>query len=79
MNFKTALRTAVFLVILFIVLYIGMNNSENIEFSFPIALSHSIREPAAVIFFGMFAIGVLAGTMLHGGGKGGGGGGSSKK
>ncbi len=72
MNFKTFLRTLVFLAILFVVLYIGMENQQSIEFSFPMALQRSIRRPAAIIFFGIFAIGVLAGTMLHGGGKGGG-------
>jgi uncharacterized membrane protein YciS (DUF1049 family) len=72
MSFKTLLRTLVFLAILFVVLYIGMNNQQGTEFSFPLALSHSIHEPAALIYFALFAIGVLAGTMLHGGGGGGG-------
>ena len=30
-----------------------------------------IYESAALLFFGIFAIGVLAGTLMHGGGKGG--------
>ena len=41
---------------------------------FPIAGTTAKKpshESAALIFFGIFAIGVLAGTMLHGGGKGG--------
>jgi uncharacterized integral membrane protein len=67
MNFKTFLRTIIFLAILFVVLYITMHNQQDTEFSFPVALQRSIREPAALIYFGMFAIGVLAGTMLHGG------------
>lgn len=79
MSFKTLLRTLVFLALFFVVLYLGMNNLQTIEFSFPLALQHNIREPAAIIYFGFFAVGVLAGTMFHGSGKGGGGGGGSKK
>ena len=53
-------------------LYAGVNNTESISFSFP--PNNAIREPAAWIFFGVFAVGVLGGTLLHAGGgrKGGG-------
>jgi uncharacterized integral membrane protein len=71
MSFKSFFRIVVFLLILFVVLYTGMYNTETINFSFPIAFSHSIREPAALIFFGVFAAGVLGGTLLHGSGGGG--------
>jgi uncharacterized integral membrane protein len=79
MNFKSFFRTLVFLVMLFIVLYAGMYNTEDISFSFPIAFERSIHRPAGLIFFAIFAIGVLAGTMLHGGGKGSRSGGSKEK
>ncbi len=69
MNFKTFLRTLVFLLMLFVVLYAGMNNIEEISFSFPGVLQKSVRAQAGIIFFVVFAVGVLAGTMLHGGGK----------
>ena len=75
MSFKLFLRTVVFLAILFIMLYVGMNNPQDITFNFPIAGTTAktpIHQSAALIYFGMFAIGVLAGTMLTaGGGKGG--------
>jgi uncharacterized integral membrane protein len=71
MNFKTLFRTVVFLAILFVVLYAGMYNTEEISFSFPLAFDKAIHKPAALIFFAIFAVGVLAGTMLHLGGKGG--------
>ena len=70
MNFKSFLRTFIFLVMLFVVLYAGMNNTETISFSFPIVFQRPVREAASLIFFAIFAIGVLAGTMLHGGGGG---------
>jgi uncharacterized integral membrane protein len=69
MTFKSFLRTFVFLVMLFVVLYAGMYNTETISFSFPGVFESSIHKPAALIFYAIFAIGVLAGTMLHGGGK----------
>lgn len=75
MNFKAIFRTLLFLALLFVVLYVGMNNTHVIDFFFPIAgttAKHPIHTSAAVIFFGVFAIGVFAGMALHtGGGSGG--------
>lgn len=80
MSFKAVLKSIAFLVILFVMLYVGMNNTSGINFSFPVATKDKINAPAAIIFFGMFAAGVLAGTLLHsgGGGKRSSGGGKSK-
>ncbi len=76
MNFATFFKTVIFLALLFVMLYVGMNNTHEINFFFPIAGTTAkapIHASAALIFFGIFAIGVLAGTMLHGGGGGKGG------
>ena len=76
MNFATFFKTLVILAVLFVMLYVGMNNTHEINFYFPIAGTTAkapIHTSAALIFFGMFAIGVLGGTMLHGGGGKGGG------
>ena len=74
MSFKVLLRSLVFLAILFVVLYTGMNNTQSIEFSFPLAFPKPIREPAAFIYFALFAIGVVGGTLITaGGGRRGGG------
>ena len=75
MSFKAVLKSIAFLILLFVMLYVGMNNTKEIEFNFPIAgvtAKDPIRQPAGIIFFGVFAVGVLAGTLLHGGGSGGG-------
>ena len=77
MSFKSALRLLVFLAIFFVVLYVGLNNQQMIEFSFPGALKQAVRQPAAYIFFGFWAVGVVAGALFTGGG--GGRGSSSKK
>ncbi len=82
MSFKVFLKILVFLAILFVMLYVGMNNPHDISFQFPIAgttAKNPIHAPAAMLFFGMFAIGVVAGTMLIGGGGGKGGSGGAKK
>ena len=78
MNFKSFLKTLVFLVMLFVVLYAGMNNTETITFSFPLLWVRPVHQAASLIFFFIFAIGVVAGTMLHGGGGGGSRGGKDK-
>lgn len=71
--FKAVLKTFALLLILFVMLYVGMNNGHAIDFHFPIAGTTAkapIHASAALIYFGIFAAGVLAGTLLHfGGGK----------
>ena len=68
MSFQAVIKSVLFLALLFVVLYMGMNNPQKIDFRFPIAgvtASEPIRAPAAIIYFGVFAVGVLAGTLLH--------------
>lgn len=84
--FKVVLKTIALLAILFVMLYVGMNNPHTIDFQFPIlgtTAKDPIRTNAALIYFAIFAVGLLAGTILtfgsnSGGGKGGSGG-SGKK
>jgi hypothetical protein len=71
MSFKAIFRTIVFLALLFAMLYVGMNNTHLIDFHFPIAGTTAkapIHASAALIYFGIFAIGVFAGMALHTGG-----------
>lgn len=78
--FKAVVKTIALLAILFVMLYVGMNNPHTIDFQFPVAgttVKNPIRAPAALIFFGVFAVGLLAGTILAVGGKAGGSGGGS--
>ena len=80
---KAVVKTIALLAILFVMLYVGMNNGHTIDFQFPVAGTTDkspIRAPAALIFFGVFAMGLLAGTILNAGsGDAKGGGGSGKK
>jgi hypothetical protein len=71
MSFSAVVKSIGFLCLLFVMLYVGINNTHVIDFFFPIAGTTAktpIHAKAALIFFGVFAVGVLAGTMLHSGG-----------
>lgn len=74
---KAVVKTIALLAILFVMLYVGMNNTHAITFRFPVAgvtEQKPINASAALIYFGMFAVGLLAGTILAvGNSKGGGG------
>ncbi len=79
---KAVVKTIALLVILFVMLYVGMSNPQVIDFHFPLAgttAKEPIRASAALIYFGIFAVGLLAGTILAVGGKTGPGGGDGKK
>ena len=69
---KLFLRALVFLAATFVVVYIGMTNTATIPFRFPILFDHDIKQPAAIMFFAFFAVGVLTGTILTSGARKGG-------
>lgn len=71
---KAIFKTFALLAILFVMLYVGMNNTHLIDFRFPIAgvtEKQPIHASAALIFFSMFAVGLLAGTIIAVGGSAG--------
>ncbi len=78
---KAVVKTIALLAILFVMLYVGMNNTHVIDFHFPVAGTTTktpIHASAALIFFGVFAVGVLAGTILTAGSNSAGSGGGKK-
>jgi uncharacterized membrane protein YciS (DUF1049 family) len=68
MGIKAVLKLIVFLGLLFVVLYIGVNNRQSADFNFPLLLDKRATTDAWEIYFGMFAIGVVAGAVLMAGG-----------
>lgn len=73
---KAVVKTIALLAILFVMLYMGMNNTHSIDFRFPVAgitEKRPIHASAGLIYFGIFAVGLLAGTILSVGRSGGGG------
>ncbi|HEX3797540.1 MAG TPA: hypothetical protein VH413_02470 [Verrucomicrobiae bacterium] len=75
MNAKVILKTIFLIVVLLLLVLMGMHNQTTITFTLPPLLTKTISQPAALMYFGFFAVGVLTGTILTvGGGKRGGGG-----
>ena len=73
MSFQTILRTIAFLAILFLAVYVSIQNTQTIDFHFDLLSDKPVRSSAAILYFAMFAAGVIGGTLLHnGGGKSGG-------
>lgn len=65
MNVKTIFRTIGFLLILFLVVFVSIENTQRIDFQFSLATDKPVRASAAIIYFAMFAIGVVGGTLLN--------------
>ena len=58
-------------IMFFVMLYVGMNNTHQIAFRFPVAgvtEKTPIHASAALIYFAIFSVGLLAGTILTAGG-----------
>jgi len=68
MNPKLLLKTIFVIAILSLLVIMGMNNRGNVDLSMPPLIKHTQRFPAALMYFGFFAVGVLTGTVLTAGG-----------
>jgi uncharacterized integral membrane protein len=74
MNPKLLLKTLFLIAILSLLVLMGMNNRQTVKLSLPPLIPKTQELPAALMYFGFFAVGVLTGTVLTaGGGKRGGG------
>jgi uncharacterized integral membrane protein len=73
MNAKLLFKTIFLIIVLLLLVLMGMHNREFINFSLPPLLKTTISQPAAIMYFAFFAVGVLTGTILTAGGKRGGG------
>jgi uncharacterized integral membrane protein len=72
MNPKLILKTLFMIAILSLLVLMGMNNRQDVDLRMPPLLHKTQSFPAALMYFGFFAIGVLTGTVLTAGGKRGG-------
>ncbi len=70
MNMKLLLKTILLIAILSLLVIMGMNNQQTVELAMPPLLPKVQKLPAAFMYFGFFAVGVLTGTLLTAGGKG---------
>ena len=72
MNTRLLLKTILWILMFLLLVIMGMNNPQTVDFKLPPLLAKTQRMPAALMYFGFFAVGVLSGTLLSAGRKGGG-------
>jgi hypothetical protein len=74
MNLKLIFKTLSIVAILSLLVLMGMHNGrQTVELEMPELYSKAQKLPAALMYYGFFALGFLAGAiiMVGGGGKGG--------
>ncbi len=70
MNFKLLLKTLFLVALLLILVIMGMNNRQTVDLSLPPLWHKPQKLPAALMYFGFFAVGVVSGTVMSAGKKG---------
>lgn len=78
MNAKLLAKLVFIIVLLFLLVLIGVYNKSTVPFTLPPLLPKVVHQPAAIMYFAFFAVGVLAGAVLTTGGGRKGGGGAGK-
>jgi uncharacterized integral membrane protein len=67
MNAKLLLKTLFLIIVLLLLVLMGMHNRSTVDFTLPPLLKGHFRQPAALMYFAFFAVGVLTGTVLTAG------------
>jgi len=67
MNAKLLLKTTFFILILLLLVLMGMHNRGAVDFTLPPLIDKVIKQPAALMYFAFFAVGVLTGTIMTAG------------
>ena len=63
MSLMTVLKTFFFMSVLLFLVLIGLHNQSVVAFNLTPVLREDIRQPAALMYFGFFAVGVVTGTI----------------
>ncbi len=72
MNARLLFKTLFLIVVLLMLVLLGMSNQGKVSFTLPPLLTRTITQPAALMYYAFFAIGVLTGTLLTAGRRAGG-------
>jgi len=56
------IKTVFFMVVLLFMVLMGVYNRGMVNFQLPPVLREEVRQPAALMYFGFFAVGVITGT-----------------
>ena len=67
MNAKLLLKTLFVIVILLMLVLMGMNNRAMVDFRLRPLITQTIQQPAAIMYFAFFAVGLLTGTIMTAG------------
>ena len=67
MNAKLLLKTLFFILILLLLVLMGMYNRDTVNFTLPPLVENAVKQPAALMYFAFFAVGVLTGTIMTAG------------
>jgi uncharacterized integral membrane protein len=70
MNARLLFKTLFLIIVLLFLVLMGMHNQTWIDFRLPPILPQKLSQPAAIMYFAFFAVGVLTGTILTAGGGG---------
>jgi len=68
MNAKLLLKTIFLMLILLLLVVMGMFNRGLVPFALPPLVRNPVSQPAAIMYFAFFAVGVITGTVLTAGG-----------
>jgi uncharacterized integral membrane protein len=67
MNAKLLLKTLFLMLVLLLLVIMGMNNRTSVPFSLPPLVRRPVFQPAAIMYFAFFAVGMISGTVLTAG------------
>ena len=56
-------KTVFFMGVLLFLVLMGVDNRGTVNFQLPPVLQQEVRQPAALMYFGFFAVGVITGTL----------------
>ena len=68
MNAKVLLKSLFVVLVLLLLVLMGMNNRELVNFALPPIVPRRIQQPAALMYFACFAVGFLTGAIVWAGG-----------
>jgi uncharacterized integral membrane protein len=70
---RLVLKTVFVIALLLVLVIMSMNNKQTVELNMKPLVGEVQKQPAAIMYFGFFAVGLLAGAVLMSGRRGGGG------
>jgi len=70
MNIISLIKLLFATAVLSVLVLIGVNNRDLVAFKLPPLMTQVVQQPAALMYFGFFAVGLISGAILSiGGGK----------